>query len=271
MELGLKGRVALVTGGGQGVGRAICRELAAEGVKVVVNDLFPERAEAVAAEIRAAGGEAVAAPADITSSEQVERMVARGREALGPIGILVNNAGVTPERRAKGGMPPTFLETPDREMHQTVELNVYGTMYCCRAVLPDMVAQRWGKIVSIASEAGRVGEARLAPYSGAKAAIIGFSKALAKEHGRDCINVNVVVLGAVSHEGIAAGQATSADATPEANERLRKMLNAYPVSRGLNRLSRPEDVSGIVAFLASDRAAFITGQHIGASGGYAMP
>lgn len=271
MELGLKGKVALVTGGGQGVGRAICRELAAEGVRVVVNDLFPERAEAVAAEIRAAGGEAVSAPADITSPDQVARMVAVGREAFGPIGILVNNAGVTPERRSKGGMPPTFLETPDREMHQTVELNVYGTMYCCRAVLPDMAAQRWGRIISIASEAGRVGEARLAPYSGAKAAIIGLSKALAKEHGRDCINVNVVVLGAVSHEGIAPGQATSPDATPENNERLRKMLNAYPVSRGLGRLSRPDDISGIVAFLASDRAAFITGQHIGASGGYAMP
>ena len=271
MELNLTGRVALVTGGGQGVGRAICKELAAEGAKVVVNDLFPERAEAVAAEIRAAGGEAIAAPADITDSEAVTAMVAKGRDAFGPIGILVNNAGVTPDRRAKGGMPPTFLETPDREMHQTVELNVYGTMYCCRAVLPDMVEQRWGKIISIASEAGRVGEPRLAPYSGAKAAIIGLSKALAKEHGRDRVTVNVVVLGAVSHEGIAAGNATSIDATPENDERLKKMLNAYPASRGQGRLSRPEDVSGIVAFLASDRAAFITGQHIGASGGYAMP
>ncbi|WP_431283594.1 SDR family NAD(P)-dependent oxidoreductase [Humitalea sp. 24SJ18S-53] len=271
MELGLQGKVALVTGGGQGVGRAICRELAAEGVKVVVNDLLSERAEAVAAEIRADGGDAIAAPADITDPAQVAAMVATGSAAFGPIGILVNNAGVTPERRAKGGMPPTFIETGDRELQQTVELNVYGTMYCCRAVLPGMVAQRWGKIISIASEAGRVGEPRLAAYSGAKAAIIGLSKALAKEHGRDCINVNVVVLGAVAHEGIAPGNATSADATPETNERLKKMLNAYPVSRGLGRLSRPDDVSGIVAFLASDRAVFITGQHIGASGGYAMP
>lgn len=271
MELNLTGRVALVTGGGQGVGRAICRELAAEGAKVVVNDLFAERAEAVAAEIRAAGGAAVAAPADITNPDAVAAMTATGREAFGPIGILVNNAGVTPDRRAKGGMPPTFLETPDRELHQTVELNVYGTMYCCRAVLPDMVAQGWGRIISIASEAGRIGEPRLAPYSGAKAAIIGLSKALAKEHGRDRVTVNVVVLGAVSHEGIAPGQATSPDATPENNERLRKMLSAYPAARGLGRLSRPEDVSGVVAFLASDRAAFITGQHIGASGGYAMP
>ncbi len=271
MELNLKGKVALVTGGGQGVGRAICKELAAEGVRVVVNDLFPERAGTVAKEIVKSGGEAVAAPGDITKPEAVAAMVAQGRAAFGPITILVNNAGVTPERRAKGGMPPLFIETPEREMQQTVELNVFGTMYCCRAVLPDMVAQKWGRIISIASEAGRVGEARLAAYSGAKAAIIGLTKALAKEHGRDRVTANVVVLGAVSHEGIAPGQATSPDATPETNERLAKMLNAYPAARGLGRLSRPEDVSGIVAFLASDRAAFITGQHIGASGGYAMP
>jgi NAD(P)-dependent dehydrogenase (short-subunit alcohol dehydrogenase family) len=271
MELNLQGKVALVTGGGQGVGRAICKELAAEGVKVIVNDLFPERAEAVAQEIRDAGGEAVASPGDITKVDSVNALVAKGREAFGPIAILVNNAGVTPERRAKGGMPPLFVDTLDREMHQTVELNVFGTMYCCRAVLPDMVAQKWGRVISIASEAGRIGEARLAAYSGAKAAIIGLTKALAKEHGRDRITANVVVLGAVSHEGIAPGQATSADATPENNERLAKMLNAYPSAKGLGRLSRPEDVSGIVTFLASDRAAFVTGQHLGASGGYAMP
>lgn len=271
MELKLQGRVALVTGGGQGVGRAICRELAAEGVRVIVNDLFPDRAEAVVREIRDAGGEAVDAAGDITKAEAVAALVVKGREAFGPITILVNNAGVTPDRRAKGGMPPTFIDTPDSEMHQTVELNVYGTMYCCRAVLPDMVKEKWGRVISIASEAGRIGEARLAAYSGAKAAIIGLTKALAKEHGRDRITANVVVLGAVSHEGIAPGQATSADATPETNERLAKMLNAYPAAKGLGRLSRPEDVSGVVAFLASDRAAFITGQHIGASGGYAMP
>jgi len=271
MELNLKGRVALVTGGGQGVGRAICKELAAEGVKVIVNDLFAERAEAVAKEICDAGGDAVASPGDITKPDSVQALVAKGKETFGLIGILVNNAGVTPERRTKGGMPPLFIETPDREMHQTVELNVYGTMYCCRAVLPDMVAQKWGRVISIASEAGRIGEARLAAYSGAKAAIIGLTKALAKEHGRDRVTANVVVLGAVSHEGIAPGQATSADATPENNERLAKMLNAYPSAKGLGRLSRPEDVSGVVAFLASDRAAFITGQHVGASGGYAMP
>jgi NAD(P)-dependent dehydrogenase (short-subunit alcohol dehydrogenase family) len=106
-------------------------------------------------------------------------------------------------------------------------------------------------------------------YSGAKAAMLGFAKAIAREHGGDCINVNVIALGAVSHEGIREG-ALSPEATPENNERLGKMLNAYPVSRGLRRLARPEDVSGMVCLLASDRAAYITGQSIGISGGFVM-
>jgi 2-hydroxycyclohexanecarboxyl-CoA dehydrogenase len=270
MQLGLQGKVALVTGGGQGVGRRICLELASEGVYVVVNDLFGERAEAVVAEIKAAGGKGHAAPADICDNQQVERMFEEAaRLAGGSVDILVNNAGVTPERRAKGGMAPTFLEMPLEDWKKVVDLNVYAMMYCCRAALPGMKAKGGGKIVSIMSEAGRIGEARLAVYSGAKAAMLGFSKAIAREHGRDRINVNVVALGAVSHEGIKDGP-LSPSATPENNERLAKMLGAYPVAKGLGRLCRPEDVSGMVTFLASDRAAFVTGQSIGISGGFAM-
>ena len=158
---------------------------------------------------------------------------------------------------------------PIEDWCKVVDLNVYGVMYCCRAVLPGMRAKGGGKIVSIMSEAGRIGEAGLAVYSGAKAAILGFSKAIAREHGRDSINVNVVALGAVSHEGIANG-ALHPDATPENDERLKKMLKVYPIARGLNRLSRPEDVSGAVLYLASSRADYVTGQSLGVSGGYAM-
>jgi 2-hydroxycyclohexanecarboxyl-CoA dehydrogenase len=269
MKLGLESKVALVTGGGQGVGRRICLELAAEGSYVVVNDLFAERAEAVAAEINAAGGKAHAAQADICDPAQVQRIVDEAAERIGGIDILVNNAGIVPARREKGGVAPTFLEMPLEDWKKVVDLNVYGMMYCCRAVLPGMQARRSGKIISIMSEAGRLGESRLAVYSGAKAAMLGFSKAIAREHGRDCINVNVIALGAVSHEGIASG-ALSPSATPENNERLGKMLNAYPIARGLGRLCRPEDISGMVAFLASERAAFITGQSVGVSGGFAM-
>jgi 3-oxoacyl-[acyl-carrier protein] reductase len=269
MDLNLQGKVALVTGGGQGVGRRICLELATEGVRVVVNDLFAERAQSVAAEIAAAGGEALAAPADITVPSQVDTMVKQAKERFGPIDILVNNAGVLAERRATGGVPPTFLDMPRIDWEKVINLNVYGMMNCCYAVLPDMREKRSGKIISIMSEAGRVGEAHLAVYSGAKAAMLGFSKALAREHGRDCININVIALGAVSHEGIKTGS-LAPQATPDNDQRLAKMLNAYPIAKGLGRLGRSEDVSGMVALLASERAAFITGQSIGISGGYAM-
>lgn len=270
MQLGLNGQVALVTGAGQGVGRQICIELAAEGAQVVVNDLFAERAEAVAAEITAAGGRAWAAPTDITKQDEVQAMVAGAISHFGmPVTVLVNNAGIIPERREKGGRTPPFLDMPVADWAKIVDLNVYGTMHCCRAVLPGMVERKSGRIVNIISEAGRIGEANMAVYSGAKAAIAGFAKALAREHGRHAITVNSVALGAVSHEGIKDGP-LNINATVENNELLGKMLSAYPISKGVGRLSRPTDVSGLVAFLASDRALFITGQTIGASGGFTM-
>ncbi|MFL9670700.1 SDR family NAD(P)-dependent oxidoreductase [Variovorax sp. AB1(2024)] len=270
MKLGLESQVALVTGGGQGVGRQICIELAREGARVVVNDLFAERAQAVAREIESEGGQALAAPADITQADQVQGMVdAAHRHFDAPVQILVNNAGIIPERREKGGRTPAFVDMPVADWAKIVNLNVYGTFHCCHAVLPGMVAARRGRIVNIISEAGRIGEANMAVYSGAKAAIAGFAKALAREHGRHAITVNSIALGAVSHEGIKDGP-LHIDATPQNNELLAKMVNIYPISKGVGRLSRPQDVSGLVAFLASDRALFITGQTVGASGGFAM-
>jgi len=223
----------------------------------------------VVAEIRAAGGRAHAAPADITDKGQVDAAIDDAAAELGPIDILVNNAGVTVERRAQGGMAPVFLDTGPQDWEKIIALNIWGTLHCCHRVLPSMRERRWGRIVNIMSEAGRAGEARLAVYSAAKAAMLGFAKAIAQEHGRDCINVNTVALGAVSHEGIQAGP-LSPQATPQTDERLAKMLGAYPVARGLQRLSRPEDVAPLVCLLASDHAAYITGQSIGVSGGYYM-
>lgn len=270
MKLGLESQVALVTGGGQGVGRQICLELAREGARVVVNDLFPERAQAVAREIESQGGQALAAPADITQADQVQSMVDTAMKHFdAPVQILVNNAGIIPERREKGGRTPAFVDMPVADWAKIVNLNVYGTLHCCHAVLPGMVAARQGRIVNIISEAGRIGEENMAVYSGAKAAIAGFGKALAREHGRHAITVNSVALGAVSHEGIKDGP-LHPDATIHNNELLARMVKAYPVAKGVGRLSKPEDVSGLVVFLASERALFVTGQTIGASGGFAM-
>jgi 3-oxoacyl-[acyl-carrier protein] reductase len=271
MDLELKGKVACVTGAGQGVGRRIALDLATEGARVIVNDLFEDRARAVCSEISAAGGWAEPMPVDVASRQEVSLALVRAAAAAGgPVQVLVNNAGIPPRRREAGGMPPLFSEMPPEDWNELVDINLYGTLNFCHAVLPGMRLAGGGRIVSIISEAGRIGEARLAVYSAAKAAMLGFTKALAQEVGRDCINVNVVALGAVSHEGIKAG-ALRPDATPENDERLAKMLNAYPIARGLRRLCRPEDVSGMVLFLASSRASFITGQSIGVSGGYAMP
>lgn len=265
----LDGRVALVTGGSRGLGLQIAEALGEAGAKVMLTSRKAADLEEAVAELSQRGIDARWIAADASRPDEVQRVCTETLERLGPIDILVNNAGVTVERRAKGGMAPTFLETQPDDWEKILDLNIWGMLHCCHKVLPGMKARHWGRIVNIMSEAGRAGEARLAVYSGAKAAMLGFAKAIAQEHGRDCINVNTVALGAVSHEGIQAGP-LAPDATPENNERLAKMLGAYPVARGLQRLCTPEDVAPIVCLLASDRAQYITGQSIGCSGGFVM-
>jgi NAD(P)-dependent dehydrogenase (short-subunit alcohol dehydrogenase family) len=268
MDLELKDKVALVTGGGRGVGRGICLRLAQEGAKVVVNDYHERRAERVAAEIRDSGGQALPIRADVTDLAQVRAMVARATEVFGPVDILVNNAGI-PTREAneevKGGWED-FHTTDPASWAKMIDLNMYGTMNCTHAVLQSMVERRRGKIISVMSEAGRVGEAKLAAYSGAKAGMLGFSKAVAREVGKHSINVNVVALGAVD------AKETPFDQLDEKSQaRMTQLFKSYPIGRGLQRLSRASDVADAVAFLASDRAQYITGQVLGLSGGFAMP
>ena len=268
MDLHLKDKVALVTGGGRGVGRGICLRLAEAGAKVVVNDDHQQRTERVVAEIVERGGQALAARADITDLAQVRAIVAMTLETFGPVDILVNNAGIPtadPGTQIKGGWED-FATTDPESWKRVIDLNVYGTMNCTHSVLPAMIERRTGKIISVMSEAGRVGEAKLAAYSGAKAGILGFSKAVAREVGKHCINVNVVALGAVDAKEVEFEQLDDV-----AKERLSKLFKSYPIGRGLNRLSRAGDIADAVAFLASDRAQYITGQVLGLSGGFAMP
>jgi len=265
----LTGRVALVTGGGQGVGRQVCRTLAAAGAQVVVNDLVGERAERVAAEIADAGGESVGLAADVTDRDQVDTMIASAREAYGPVGILVNNAGIIPERRTGEVGLPLFHESDPASWRKIVDLNYFGTMHCTQAVLPGMIDAESGRIVSVISDAGRVGEARMVVYSGAKAAILGFTRALAREVGAHRINVNAIALAAVSHESPMADFLRE-DADPESDETLAKVLRQYPLGRGLGRLARPDDAASAIAFLCSDGAEYITGQCLPVNGGFAM-
>lgn len=270
MDLDLLGKVALITGSGQGVGRAIAKTLSGEGAAVVVNDLVSERANAVVAEITAAGGRAIACVANIIDRAAVQRMVADASVELGPISILVNNAGVLPERRSGEVGIPQFVGSDPAHWQKFVDLNYMAVMNCVDAVAPTMIKARSGKIVSIVSDAGRVGEARLAVYSGAKAAVIGFTKALAKELGRSTINVNCVSLSAVAHEAPMA-DFLRLDATAATNETLAKVLKQYPIGEGLGRLTHPQDAADAVAFLVSRRAQYITGQVLSVNGGYAMP
>jgi len=267
MDLHLKDKVVLITGAGRGVGRAIALRFSEEGTKVVVNDFHEHRAQRVAQEIVDAGGVALGIQADITDIQQVYAMVEKANKELGPIDILVNNAGIPTSNPGEetGGGWDKFHDSKPEHWRKVVDLNIYGTMNCTYAVLKSMVERNSGKIVSVMSEAGRIGEARLAPYSGAKAGILGFSKAIARELGKHSINVNVVSLGAIDARSVSYH-----DLPDEQKQRMDKLFKAYPIGRGLKRLSSPDDVANAIVFLASDRAAYITGQCLGLSGGFAM-
>lgn len=265
MDLLLRGRTALVTGAGQGVGRCIALTLAREGARVAVNDLVAERAEKVVGEIAAAGGTALAAAFDVTDLHAARETV----ERIGAIDILVNNAGIIPERRTGEVGLPAFVEQPPEHWAKIVDLNLMGTLNVTHACLKGMVARRHGRIVTIMSDAGRTGEARYVVYGAAKAAQGGMTRSLAREVGAHRISVNAVSLSAVSHEAPMADFLRE-DATPETHETLRKMLAAYPLGKGLARLARPQDAANAVAFLVSDAAEYVTGQVLSVNGGYAM-
>jgi len=271
MDLGLKDKVAIVTGAGRGIGRAIILTLAEEGAKVAVNDLFQERAESVATEVRTNGGQAIAAVADLTDGKQVADMVSRVVKEWGTVHVLVNNAGLAVEVVETGEVfgGPFFgqLERPDWD--RVMNIITYGTLNCSRAVVNHMADQGWGRIVNIVSDAGRVGEPRLVTYSMAKAGVTGFTKALAKEVGRYRITVNCVSPGTTQTEATAS-LFEDARASDEGRARLNAVARQYPLFRGLERLGQPQDVANAVAFLASDRAEWITGQVLSVNGGYSM-
>jgi 3-oxoacyl-[acyl-carrier protein] reductase len=262
MDLGISGRVAFVTGAGRGIGQEICTTLAAEGVRIAVNDLFQERADEAAALIRQAGGQAIGVAADVTDYDAVQAAVAGAVAEFGAVDILVNNAGI-PAVTTQDAIPSQggFFHGTDREQwDRTMGLITYGVLNCARAVIEGMQERRWGRIISIISDAGRVGEPRLTAYSMAKAGVIGFSKALAKESGRHAITVNCV-----------SPATTETDATREwIAEQGEQIRRAYPLAKGLDRLGRPSDIANAVAFLASARSEWITGQVLSVNGGYSM-
>ena len=244
----LDDKVTIVTGAGRGIGRGIVEKLAAEGAKVVVSDVDEESARETAGAI---GGGAVGLRADVTSKESVEAMVEEVVDRFGRVDVLVNNAGwdkVEP-----------FLKSNETDWERVIAINLYGTLHCCKAVLPAMVEQEYGKVVNIGSDAGRVGSSGEAVYSAAKGGIISFTKTLAREMARYKINVNCICPGPADTPLFAeiGGE------NPKLKEALQK---AIP----FRRLALPQDLANAVAFLASDEAEYITGQTLSVSGGLTM-
>jgi NAD(P)-dependent dehydrogenase (short-subunit alcohol dehydrogenase family) len=254
-NIDLEGRLALVTGAGQGVGRAIALALASAGAEVAVNDFVPDRAEAVAREIRAGGGAAEPAPFDVVDFDGVMAAV----ERIGDVGILVNNAGNAGPEGFNFG---PFAQTQPSDWSRYFGVNLFGVMHCTRAVLPGMIDRRDGRVVTIISDAARWGEPYMGAYAAAKAGAAGFSRSVAREVGRYGVTANCVALGTIGP----SEEPAEGEVGPEEADRLHKMLRSYII----RRRGRPEDVSGLVTFLASPLASWITGQTYPVNGGYTV-
>src|SRR5882757_1251531 len=262
----LTGRVVLVTGAGQGVGEGIATAMAAQGASVAVNDLVGKRAEQVLDRLLRAGARACAGPADVTDLDAVRAMVADVERRLGPVDVLVNNAGIP----STGVALRPFVDTSPSEWRPFVDINLYGVLHCTHAVLPGMKARKWGRIISVTSDAGRSGEANLAVYAASKAAGAAFTRSVAKEVGRDGITCNSISLGTIASRaaepGESGGDVSGDDGSGDADaERLARQLRRYPVGR----LGRPSDVAAAAVWLASEEASWVTGQTISVNGGYA--
>lgn len=254
--LNLKGRVGLVTGAGQGVGRQVALYLAEhEAGGVIVNDYFQDRADAVAKEINDAGGKAIGVQADVTHLDSVTAMVAAAEDAFGQVDILVNNAGNAGPTASIADAAP-FWETGPDDWAKWMDVNYYGVLHSTRAVLPGMVERSYGRIVTVISDAGRVGEPHLVVYSGAKAGAAGLMRGVAKAVGRYGITVNSVALAAIETPTTAPMMETA--------EAHKAMLRNYVI----RRVGRPEDPAALIVFLASDAASWITGQTYPVNGGY---
>lgn len=260
MDLKLASKSVLVTGGASNIGRSLVLGFAAEGARVCIADIDDAQAEAVAAEVP--GGVVTARHTDVTDPDSVQAAVDAVIADAGGIDVLVNCAGWTVDR--------LFLDKPRAEWQKEIDIDFWGFINATRAVLPSMVERGSGNVVSIASDAGRIGEWREAVYSGTKAGVIAMSKAIAKEVGRNGVRLNVVCPGFTPGQPEASGEGSIWRAEQGAqfsDEVLQKVARSYP----LRRLGTPEDVVAPVLLFASDFASsYITGQTLSVSGGYTM-
>jgi 2-hydroxycyclohexanecarboxyl-CoA dehydrogenase len=246
-----EGKTAIVTGGGSGIGRAVALSLAAEGAAVAVADLDETRASQVASEIASTPGEGIGIACDVTSTSDVRSMTTKVLDAFEHLDILVSNAGWDKV------MP--FVDTDEELWDKVIAVNYRGHLACVHAVLPHMIGQEHGRIVLVASDAGRVGSSGETVYSGAKGATIAFSKAIAREVARHSINVNCVAPGLIDTAMLAGVR--------EGNERL---MDAITRSIPFRRVGKPEEVARAICFMVSSDADYITGQTLSVDGGLTM-
>ena len=248
------GKTVIVTGGGGGIGGATCRRFASEGAQVAVFDMNLEAAEKVAADIRATGGRATAFACNITDRAQVDAAVAAVEAQLGPIAVLVNNAG--------WDVFKPFVKTVPAEWAKLIDINLTGALHMLHAVLPGMAARQYGRIVNVASDAARGGSSGEAVYAACKGGLVALSKTLAREHARQGITVNVVCPGPTDTAllaGVAEGARDPA-----------KLIEAFRSAIPLGRLGQGEALASAIAFFGSDDAGFVTGQVLSVSGGLTM-
>lgn len=243
-----------ITGGAGGIGTATVWRFAVAGAHVSILDRDKESAESLADKVRAAGHSAVACACDVTDRSAVEMAVAEANEAFGPIAVLVNNAGWDIFR--------PFLQTTPDEWAQLIAINFVGVLNLHHAVLPQMVTANYGRIINIASDAARVGSTGEAVYAGCKAAVVGFSKTIAREHARHGITVNVVCPGPTDTALFAEYREGAGN--PD------KLIEAFRRAIPLGRIGQPDDLPGAIVYFASNGASFVTGQVLSVSGGLTM-
>jgi len=246
----LQGKVAIVTGGAQGIGRAIALGLGREGAKVVIADVQSDKAKSVAAEVQALGTEALAVETNVANESSVKQLASETFSRFGRADILINDAGIY--------LKAPVVEITEENWDRTINVNLGGNFFCCRAFIPSMRKQKSGRIISVASGIAHYGAKEFAPYAASKAAIIGFVKSLAREVGHDGITVNALCPGAAN---------TAMPRTHRSEEELMQRLRSNP----LGHVLEPEDFVGPVVFLASGAARYITGQSINVNcGSYMM-
>ncbi|MDB5592984.1 SDR family NAD(P)-dependent oxidoreductase [Enterovirga sp.] len=262
MDLGIRGQACLIVGGARGIGYATAQALAAEGVKLALADIDGAAASNSATRLaEASGTQVVGLPVDITNLDQVRNLVTQAEAAIGPLSILINSAAVLDDK--------LFVDSQPSDWKRMIDVCLFGPMNVIHTVLPGMMQRRYGRIVCLASDSARMGQARLSYYAAAKGGVVALTKSIAQEVGTTGVTLNILSPGATNTE---LRQAREVKMRAEMGEekyarREKTVLRMYPVGR----IGEPEDIASAVTFLVSKRASWITGQVLSVNGGFAMP